>query len=299
MKKTSDLTRSREFCVALLEAIPDGLVISDAKGRIILANNQAETMFGYSGDELLGEPIELLLPERFRASHTEQRAAYASSPAIRRMGSGIELVAQRRDGTEFPVEIALSPLTTEFGECTIAIVRDATERRRAEEELIYLSGHDALTGLNNRHTFEQQQASLARGRRFPVSIIVVDLDAFKEINDLYGHAAGDEMLKRAAAVLVQAFRADDTIARMGGDEFAALLPATDRQAAAAAVARVGRLLREHNATLDGPPLSLSIGAATAERGQSLVQCLRDADKAMYVNKISHVHRVHGRPGDWR
>jgi diguanylate cyclase (GGDEF)-like protein/PAS domain S-box-containing protein len=291
MERVVDPTRSREFCLALIEAAPDALVVADAEGRIIIANAQAERMFGYSRDELVGQPIELLLPERLRASHEERRAAYVEAPTIRPMGIGRELLARRRDGTELPVEIALSPLDIESGHLTIATMRDATERRLTEAKLRYLGGHDTLTGLDNRHTFEEQQSRHARGRQFPVSILVIDLDGLKEINDLHGHAIGDEMLKRAAAVLVQAFRADDTVARIGGDEFAALLPSTGREAAAAAVARVVRLLRQHNGSTQGPALRLSVGAATAERGQSLAQCLREADTAMYRDKLSHEGRV--------
>src|SRR6185503_2287031 len=150
MENVVDLTRSREFCVALIEAAPDALVVADAEGRIMIWNGQAERMFGYSQDELLGKPIELLLPERLRAWHGEQRAAYVSAPIVRPMGIGHELLARRRDGTEFPVEIALSPLDTGSSHLTIAIVRDATERRQTEEKLRFLSGHDALPGLYNR-----------------------------------------------------------------------------------------------------------------------------------------------------
>jgi diguanylate cyclase (GGDEF)-like protein/PAS domain S-box-containing protein len=296
MDKFLDPTRPQQFWFALLEAVPDALVVADAEGNVIFSNAQAEKLFGYSRAEFLGKPIEMLMPERFRAAHVENRAAYLFAPSIRRMSIGRELVALRRDGTEFPLEMTLSPFASEFGQLTIAIARDVTERRQTEDRLRYLGGHDTLTGLYNRHAFEEQQSRLARGRQFPVSIVVVDLDTLKETNDLFGHAAGDEMLKRAATVLVQAFRADDTIARMGGDEFAALLPSTGRQAAAAAVDRVARCLRRHNAVTQGPTLNFSIGVATVERGQSLAQCVREADLAMYQNKLFRAGRARGLGG---
>lgn len=291
MEKALDPTRSREFCLGLIEAAPDALLVTDGAGRIVIANVAAEKMFGYPRAGLVDQPIEKLVPRRFRAAHARQRAAYAAAPLVRPMGIGRELVAQRRDGTELPVEIALSPLETELGPLTIAIVRDVSERRRTEEKLRYLSGHDTLTGLYNRHMFEEQESRLARGRQFPVSILVFDLDGLKEINDLRGHAAGDEMLQRAGAVLAQAFRGDDTVARIGGDEFAALLPSTDREAAALAVDRVKRIVGEHNRTAPEPALSLSIGASTAEPGRSLGQCLREADVAMYRHKSFRRGRV--------
>ena len=291
MKTVIDPTRSREFCIALVEAAPDALVVTDADGHIIVWNSQAEKMFGWPRDEILGQPIELLLPESLRGTHLLHRAAYSSESIVRPMGIGRELVAQRRDGTTLPVEIALSPLTTEFGLITIATVRDVTERRSTEERLRYLSGHDTLTGLYNRHIFQEQMARLGRGRQFPVSAVVVDLDGLKEINDLHGHATGDEMLRRAATVLIQAFRADDVVARIGGDEFAALLPSTDREAVAMAVDRVARILREQNRSTEGPTLSLSIGTGTAASARTLAQCLQDADAAMYRNKLARARRV--------
>jgi len=290
-KRRVDPTGSRAFCNALIEAAPDALFVADAAGRILIANAEAEKMFGYSRDELIDQPVELLLPEKLRASHAERRAAYVAEPRVRPMGTGLDLLARRKDGVEIPVEVALSPLDTEFGHLTIAIVRDATERKRSEEKLLYLSGHDTLTGLYNRHTFSEHQARLARGRQFPVSIVVADIDGLKEVNDLRGHAAGDELLRRAATVLVQSFRADDTVARMGGDEFAALLPSTNREAVAAAVSRVRRFLREHNATTPGSELRLSIGAATAQDWRAMAQCLREADAAMYREKQAHQGRA--------
>ena len=290
MDKIQEPIGSRDFCLALFEAAPDAIVVADAKGRIVMVNAQAEKMLGYSCDELRGRWIEVLVPERLRAAHVQHRSAYGVAPAVRPMGTELELLARRKDGSEFPAEIALSPLVGDFGRLTIAIVRDVTERRKTEEELRYLSGHDVLTGLSNRHLFEERMSRLAQGRQFPVSIVALDVDSLKQINDHSGHAAGDEMLKRCAVVLIQAFRAEDTIARVGGDEFAVLLPSVGHHGAAAAADRLRRLLAKHNAATSGPALSFSIGVATAQRGQSLPNCLAKADRAMYRDKHSHAAR---------
>jgi diguanylate cyclase (GGDEF)-like protein/PAS domain S-box-containing protein len=276
-----------ELCAGLIDAAPDALVVVDAAGRIVIWNSEAERMFGWRREEILHHPIEELLPERYRRTHAARRAEYVAAPRARAMEARRDLIALHRSGREFPVDVALSPVRARSGLFTVASVRDATERRRIEEKLRYLSGHDSLTGMYNRYAFDEERTRLARGRQFPMSIVMIDVDGLKEVNDVFGHDAGDRLLKRAADVLTHAFRAEDTVARLGGDEFAALLPATGKRAAASAMSRVEKLLRQHNDRSRGPALRFSIGAATAEDGRALGRCLRDADTAMYREKMQH------------
>jgi len=127
-------SQTPEF-LGLLASVPDAMVIIDETGSIVLVNTQSEKLFGYSRAELIGRPIEMLMPSRARHSHEEHRRRYSSAPSVRPMGAGSELLALHKNGLEFPVEISLSPLKTEKGMLFISSVRDVTERKRFEKTL--------------------------------------------------------------------------------------------------------------------------------------------------------------------
>jgi len=118
---------------ALLESAPDGIVVVDSGGMIVIVNSQTERLFGYTRQELIGQPIEMLVPKRFKSSHVGDRTAYLNHPKLRPMGAGRSLTGLTKEGKEFPVEISLSPLVTDQGRMVMSIVRDITERRHAEE----------------------------------------------------------------------------------------------------------------------------------------------------------------------
>ena len=131
----AELQKLNETLTALFQSAPDAIVTVDADGRIERANDQAESMFGYTREELIGQRIEMLMPARFQMQHTQHRTDYMLQPRMRAMGVGLELYGRRKNGAEFPVDIMLSPVQTEQGRSVIAVVRDITERKQAEEAL--------------------------------------------------------------------------------------------------------------------------------------------------------------------
>lgn len=173
------------------------------------------------------------------------------------------------------------------------VVRIITENKRHEEELQYKCTHDQLTGLYNRAYFDAELVRVAQSRQYPVSIVVADVDGLKCINDSFGHSEGDRIIKQAAQALQQAFRGDDVVARIGGDEFAAILQNTDADVVQEAIRRILQFQADINGENSAYTLSLSLGSATAARRSQLNEALKQADSRMYDYKFrrksSYVH----------
>jgi diguanylate cyclase (GGDEF)-like protein/PAS domain S-box-containing protein len=274
-----------------MEAAPDGILLVDRSGRILLANPAMQAMSGYGAHELLGNPLQMLLPAEAHAAHGPQLQSYFDRPARRPMGQGRDLWLLRKDGQRLSVDIALGH-SPHGGGVAVAFVRDLSQLRQMEACMHYHATHDTLTGLLNRWQFGlqmEQAISQAQAGTGPASfaLLLLDLDDFKAINDGYGHGVGDQVLKEVARRLQAALGRSATLARMGGDEFTVLLHPCGGEAALRP--RIDALLQELCRPCAVGHFSLNFGASVGaafypQDAGDAATLMRYADMAMYEAK---------------
>jgi len=272
----------------LFENANDVIYTHGVDGKLLSVNKAAEKIFGFSRNDMANyTAMDFVVPEQRRAV--------------------IELFNQNKDQLQ-PVYYELSVVNTRgeryelnvstrliFENSNVAvyqcIARDATERKRMEEKLKFLSMHDSLTGLYNRAYFSEELSRLESGRCDPVGIIVCDLDDLKKTNDSIGHGAGDEMIITAVRLIQSCFRTNDVIARIGGDEFAIVLSYSDEDVCISLVAKMKSTVEEYN-TINPHIIGISAGfAVRLSMLQKLDGVLRLADQAMYVDKAARKKAV--------
>lgn len=266
----------------LLNLTHDSIIVRTMDNVITFWNNGAAEQYGWQSEELVGKAsTHDLLKTIFPAPLDE-----INELLLRNNRWEGELTHTKRDGSKIIVSSRWVLKRDEHG-IPIEIMEsnnDITERKAHEEQLEHLSTHDVLTGLYNRTFYEAELSRLTASRRYPVSVIVIDLDGLKHINDTYGHAAGDNMIRKAATIIMNAFRAEDLVARTGGDEFVVLLPETSADGLKASIERLQRCLEDANKVEDGYDVKFSVGTAIAESKDKLLEAVKAADAMMYQDK---------------
>lgn len=287
---------------AVLEHASDAYICIDEHGTVIAWNRQASETLGWSPAEAIGRQLdELIIPEAQRAAHRAGMLRYQQSGEAVVLGRRLELAALTRTGAMLPVELSIRALQLDDQLIFSAFLHDISERKQAEARREYEARHDALTSLPNRRAFfEQLQLAQQRVQQQaqPLALLFLDLDGFKEVNDQYGHDAGDTVLRVMAQRLRDVAGADSLIARLGGDEMIVLLQRPGL--AAAEVQALAEQVRDAVALPvpldeDGKVgmVSASIGVAMQQPGEQFSpdQLVASADRAMYGAKRSGKARV--------
>lgn len=276
---------------SMSEASLDALIMINKKGLITFWNPAAEKMFGYGSQEVMGEDIHNVIA---RPDDTEKAKKGLQNFSLTGQGpvlnSSLELKAVHKNGQIFPVELSVAAFNVNGEWFAVGSVRDITERKVQEKKLLELATTDTLTGISNRrHFMEQADLLLKRAIRYksPISVMMLDLDYFKNVNDTYGHDAGDKVLQTVSQIIKETLRETDLFGRIGGEEFAALFPESSSEAAVKTAERLRQAIKEEIISYDRLEISVtaSIGICSFRSDhETLEQLLKKADHALYEAK---------------
>lgn len=240
-----EVTEREEFLRSIMDTTVDGLITINEMGVIETANPAAERIFGYNTGGLMGEMIASLIPDVRGRRQSDARSVLKSLEAAQGDATGREVTGMRKEGSTFPLEVSLSDFVLRDRVHYIAVMRDITERKRAEDKLKFLATRDPLTHLPNRYLFNEQlhrATAVTDETGAKTAVLFIDLDNFKHINDAMGHSAGDVVLQLAGKRLESCVRGKDMVARLSGDEFTVILEDVADDGEVEAVAN--RMLRQ-------------------------------------------------------
>lgn len=288
-----------------LDSMVDACIITDATGIIENFNEITLQTFGYESHELMGQRIEILIPE---GEHKQHHADYMKSASMRKkvLFKGRELKAQKKDGSEISVEITVTPLSVNGQLKFVGIIHDITDRMKLMEQLgavlLQLRNEatkDYLTGLMNRKAFFEHAEkvwSLAKRNHEPLCMLMLDIDLFKEINDTYGHNSGDRVLKGLAELFEHECRKEDLICRYGGEEFLILLESQPAKGAMEFANRIRQAVEVAEMDIgEGVKIQItvSIGLVAVECDEipSMKEMISLADKVLYQAKTNGRNQV--------
>ena len=291
--RTCELNKAHTRTKSLIDNASDGIVSIDEKQNIVIFNPAAEKMFQYHEDEILGKPLSLLLPDNSKDYHPAWVNEFSNDNTIqsRMMDARPGVLGKKKDGKLFPAEVSISKARLGKDLIFTAFIRDVTEKRDAEDKMRKLAMCDSLTGLYNRHHFENRlKKSIKYLNRFPdqgFCLMLLDLDLFKQVNDTYGHPTGDKLLKRVASILLRNVREIDDIGRLGGDEFAIILQGIRQQDYAAKVAEklIIEISQPHSINEHEVNIGISIGITFCKNfNVESEELFKQADKMLYAAK---------------
>lgn len=287
------LHEEKELLKMTLISVGDGVISTDEKGNVRLINEVAENLIGWKQDEAFGRPFEEvfnIINDKTKDKFDSPVNMVFSTGKIIELPEGTVLIS--KTGKYIPIEDSAAPIKDVNGKITgvVLVFRDATEKKRKQERIEYLSFHDQLTGLYNRRFYDEETARMDTSRNYPLSIIVADVNGLKLANDAFGHLIGDELIRKAAETLKKEFRSDDIIARVGGDEFVILLPKTELSVAEQLLERI----KKAEATEKVGPIKLSISfgcAAKCTLDITMDEIFKSAEDNMYKQKLAESQSI--------
>lgn len=292
-REANDRLADREARLrAIFDNVDDGIMLLDEAGTVQSVNPGAERIFGYSADEMVGQNVSLFAPayKRGEVEAGIKRDIQMGGSAV--IGSTMEVEAVDKNGSSFPLELRVTEMSLDDERLFIGIMRDITERKEADARIVYLATHDTLTGLPNRHLlYDRVEQAIAHAERHDgvcVALLFIDLDGFKQVNDVHGHEMGDRVLVEAALRIRGALRNEDTVARQGGDEFIVALPNIAECRGAEVVAQKLLDVLAEPLSFGGVDISIraSIGIALyPNNGRDIETLLKHSDAAMYAAKL--------------
>lgn len=288
MKKLEkELSIKSRYLETTLKSVGDGVISTDKDGAVVFLNKAAELLTGWTNEAAKDLPIEeiYMIVDGETGETGENRAIKAiRSGIVEESPRHITLIS--RDDFERPVEDSAAPIINENGEIlgAVLVFRDFTEKKRKQEEVLYLSYHDHLTGLYNRRFYEEELQRLDTKRNLPITLVMGDVNGLKLINDSFGHAVGDALLKKAAKIITQGCRGDDIITRVGGDEFVIILPKTDAEEAEHIVQRIRELASKEK--VESIDISISLGYDTKhDEEEDIHELYKRVEDKMYKSKL--------------
>jgi len=291
-ERESRAESEKSYFEELFQNAPDGIVLADSNGYVLRVNKEFCTHFLFKEDEVQGRELDSLVGGEDKITE----AGEFTDKVSRGYRIYTETVRYRKDGQAVPVAVYGVPLTTQTGERLIyGLYKDIREKKEAEEKLLQLTETDALTGVANRLKLEQlleEELKISQRYASSFSLIMMDIDFFKEINDQYGHLVGDEVLKELAATMENSIRDADVLARVGGEEFLILLRRTDYDDAVCLAERIRSEIEANEFSVDRS-ITCSFGVTVYREDDDSKTLLNRVDDFLYIAKKNGRNRVVG------